>query len=53
MPKFRYTIIVNSRVPDINFSTWEEVMAKSKELCQQKIKHIIRDNEFNVKIRMG
>jgi hypothetical protein len=53
MSKFKYTIIINSLVPDMNFSTWEEVMVKSKELCKQEIKHIIRDNEFNVSVRMG
>lgn len=53
MSKFKYTIIINSRVPNMNFSTWEEVMVKSKELCKQGIKHIIRDNEFNVSVKMA
>lgn len=53
MTKFKYTIIVNARVSDMNFSTWKEVIAKSKELCQQEIKHTIRDNEFGIEVKMG
>lgn len=54
MPKFKYTISFGDfRTPNMNFSTWEEVMVKSKELCKQGIKHIIRDNEFNVLVKMA
>lgn len=52
----KYTIIVSNKkyqIPNMNFYDWDSVEAKSKELCKQGIKHIIRDNEFNVKVRMG
>lgn len=54
----KYTIIaVNLKNSFKNlkedFTSWEEMIIKSRELCEKGIKHIIRDNEFNVSVKMG
>lgn len=54
----KYTIIaINSKTPSKilkeDFASWEEMIIKSRELCKKGIKHIIRDNEFNVSVNMG
>ncbi len=50
----KYTIVVPGRdMSAMNFKTFEEVNAKSKELCDKEIYHIIRDNEFNTSVKMA
>ena len=56
MSKAKYTIIVSNKkhkIPNMDFTDWNGVETKSKELCEQKIRHIIRDNEFGVSVKMG
>lgn len=56
MPKHKYTIIVSNKkykISTMDFYDWDSVEVKSKELCEQQIRHIIRDNEFGVSVKMG
>lgn len=50
----KYTIIIpGQNKPNITYRTFDEVLAKSKQLCKDEICHIIKDNEFGVSVRMA
>ena len=50
----KYTIVIpGSNEPNVNYKTFDEVIKESKKLCKEDIPHIIRDNEFNISVKMG
>ena len=48
-----YTIVIpGTQVSAIYCEDWDTVLAKTKDLCNARIKHYIRNNEFNTVVWM-